>query len=390
MIYFGKGHSNFLNLLQVTLLTCRRAVVFNVYRFAKFMDRSSHLIDMKRGNTVLTVNLRKKEILKKSLYCVFWILIILDQGDGTTLCAQTSASYSLPVASLCYQTSASASRVVLDGFLTFQSSTTTCECTITSSKSTTVSLVALNNLQPNHAGCGNNIRVQAGGTFFIIGCFVSGTIQISSSQPATLSFEKPAYDYQSDYCVLFDPDNSNAILTLNCNGDLNFPTSTSSTIATTTTLPSKTPTTSAQTTTQTTAQTTTIRTTPTTTTQTTTKIMTQRQTTTLTQTATNLFPVTTITAAFLPLTTTASQSLTSSILSQTIPAVGAGIVLICVIVLVVCFRYRRKYKTPSNDRTVVYVNETKINLPYSPDYKYEEGSSEIACESAAHIYDVIL
>lgn len=52
--------------------------------------------------------------------------------------------------------------------------------------------------------------------------------------------------------------------------------------------------------------------------------------------------------------------------------------------------WRRKYKTPSNDRTVVYVNETKINLPYSPDYKYEEGSSEIACESSVHIYDVIL
>lgn len=107
------------------------------------------------------------------------------------------------VASLCYQTSASAYRVVLDGFLTFQSSTTTCECTITSSKSTTVSLVALNNLQPNHAGCGSEIRVQSGGAYFIFNCFVSGTVQISSSQPATLSFDKPAYSYQSDYCVLF-------------------------------------------------------------------------------------------------------------------------------------------------------------------------------------------
>lgn len=354
------------------------------------MDRSSDLIDMKRGNTVLTVNQRRIEILNKSLYCVFWILIILDYGNGATLCTQASSPYSIPVASLCYKTSASANRVVLDGFLTLQSSTTTCECTITSSKSTTVSLVALNNLQPNHAGCGSEIRVQSGGAYFIFNCFVSGTVQISSSQPATLSFDKPAYSYQSDYCVLFNSDNSNAILTLNCNGDLNFPTSTTRTITTTTTIPSKTPTTPAQTTTQTTTvQTTTQRTT--TTTQRTTKITTQRQTTTLAQTATNvLFPVTTITAAFLPLTTTASQSLTSSILSQTIAAVGAGIVLICVIVLVVCFRYRRKYKTPSNDRTVVYVNETKVNLPYSPDYKYEEGSSEIACESAAHIYDVIL
>lgn len=51
---------------------------------------------------------------------------------------------------------------------------------------------------------------------------------------------------------------------------------------------------------------------------------------------------------------------------------------------------RRKSKKPSNDRPVVYVNETKTNLPYSPDYKYEEGSSEITRESSTHIYDVIL
>lgn len=367
------------------------------------MDRSSHLIDMKRGNTVLTVNQRRIEIWKKSLYCVFWILIILDQGDGTTLCAQASASYSLPVASLCYQTSVTWNRVVLDGILTYQSSTNVCSCTLNSSESTTVRVAALNNLHPIHAGCGSNIRVQAGETVFTISCYVSGTVQVSPSQPATLSFDKPSFGYDSNYCALLNPDNSNAILTLNCNGDLNFPTSTTRTITTTTILPSKTPTTPALTTTQTTtAQTTTQRTTltttttaqrttSTTTTQTTTKITTQRQTTTLAQTATNvLFPVTTITAVFLPLTTTASQSLTSSILSQTLPAVGAGIVLICVIVLVVCFRYRRKYKTPSNDRTVVYVNETEINLPYSPDYKYEERSSGIVRESSTHIYDVIL
>uniref|UniRef100_K1RCU2 Uncharacterized protein n=1 Tax=Magallana gigas TaxID=29159 RepID=K1RCU2_MAGGI len=65
------------------------------------------------------------------------------------------------------------------------------------------------------------------------------------------------------------------------------------------------------------------------------------------------------------------------VVSQTIPAIGTGLVLICVIVLVVCFRYRRKSKKPSNDRPVVCVNEIKINLPYSPDNKYEERSSEI-------------
>lgn len=108
------------------------------------------------------------------------------------------------VASLCYQTSVTAKRVVLDGFLTYQSSTTTCSCTLTSSKSTTVSFVALNNLQPNHAGCGSNILVQAGGTSFIINCLVSGTAPISPSQSITLNFEKPPYVYDSNYCMLLN------------------------------------------------------------------------------------------------------------------------------------------------------------------------------------------
>lgn len=106
-------------------------------------------------------------------------------------------------------------------------------------------------------------------------------------------------------------DNVSAVLTLNCNGDLNFPTSTVipsttlSTRTTTTTLPSKTLTTPAQTTTQTTTRTTTKRTTPTRTTQTTTKITIPRQTTATTTTF--LSAVTTITAILSPLSTTTAQ-----------------------------------------------------------------------------------
>lgn len=107
------------------------------------------------------------------------------------------------VASLCYKTSASlAGRVVLDGFLTSQSSTTTCECTLTSSISTTVRFAALNNLHPNYAGCGSIIRIESGGTAFIISCYVFGTVQISPSQPATLNFYKPLFTYDSSYCAL--------------------------------------------------------------------------------------------------------------------------------------------------------------------------------------------
>lgn len=106
------------------------------------------------------------------------------------------------VASLCYQTSVTSNRVVLDGFLTYQSSTTACSCTLTSSTSTTVSFVALNNLQPNHADCGSNILVQAGGTSFTINCFVSRNAPISPSQSVTLNFDKPSFGYDSNYCML--------------------------------------------------------------------------------------------------------------------------------------------------------------------------------------------
>lgn len=109
------------------------------------------------------------------------------------------------VSSLCYQTSVTSNRVVLDGFLTYQSSTTACSCTLTSSKSTTVRFAALNNLHPIHAGCGSNIRVQAGETVFTINCYVSGTVQVSPSQPATLSFDKPSFGYDSNYCALLNP-----------------------------------------------------------------------------------------------------------------------------------------------------------------------------------------
>lgn len=368
------------------------------------MDQSSHFFDMKRGNTVFTVNpnVRRRKIL--SIYCVFWILIILDYWDGTltTQCTQTSEYFSIPVSSLCYKSSASANRVVLDGFLTYRSSTTVCNCTLTSSTSTTVRISALKNLHPYQTSCGSIIRVHSGATALIINCYISGDFPVSSTQAVTLSFEKPSFGYNSNYCMLLSSDNVNAVLNLNCNGDLNFSTSTakhSSTLSTRTMteLSSKSSTTPASTT---------PRTTPPPPSTTTTKThRTTTPTTTLTATTTDILSqMTDISATLSTLSPIAPQSATStqstasihvespalSIWILAVPATGAGIVLICVTVLVVCFCHRRKHKTPSNDRTVVYVNETEINLPYSPDYKYEERSSEIARGSSKHIYDVIL
>lgn len=113
--------------------------------------------------------------------------------------------FSPTVASLCYKSSASSGRVVLDGYRTYNSSMKNCECTLNSSQNTTVSFAALNNLHPNRIGCGSSIRVQSGGTSFIISCFVTGTLLVSPTQPVTLNFEKPLYTYDSNYCIILSP-----------------------------------------------------------------------------------------------------------------------------------------------------------------------------------------
>lgn len=113
--------------------------------------------------------------------------------------------FSPTVASLCYNTSASSGRVVLDGYLTYNSSMKNCECTLSSTQITTVRFAALNNLHPINGGCGSSIVVQSEGTFLSISCFIYGDITVSPSQPVTLNFDKPVYTYDSNYCMIMTP-----------------------------------------------------------------------------------------------------------------------------------------------------------------------------------------
>lgn len=113
--------------------------------------------------------------------------------------------FSPTVASLCYKTSASFAKVVLDGFLTQKSSTNICECTLNSSQNTTVRFEALNNLHPYEFSCGSTIQVESAGTILIINCYISGNIRVNPSQPVTLRFEKPVYGYNSNFCMLLSP-----------------------------------------------------------------------------------------------------------------------------------------------------------------------------------------
>ena len=111
----------------------------------------------------------------------------------------------LTVAALCYKTSANARRVVLDGFLTYNSSTSACSCSLTTTQSTNVSFISLNSIQPDYQGCESSIKIQNGGTIFTINCYVSGTITVSSTERVTLDFERPKFGYNSNYCMLVTP-----------------------------------------------------------------------------------------------------------------------------------------------------------------------------------------
>lgn len=106
------------------------------------------------------------------------------------------------VASLCYKTSVSARRVVLDSFLTYNSSNSVCGCSLTSTQSTSVNFSPLNSLQPNYINCDSRVQIQHGGTVLIINCYVTGTIAMSPSDTAMLFFERPSFAYNSDYCML--------------------------------------------------------------------------------------------------------------------------------------------------------------------------------------------
>nr|XP_022289378.1 cell wall integrity and stress response component 4-like isoform X2 [Crassostrea virginica] len=342
------------------------------------------------GCTLFTGDYRKSGIFR-DLFVLVLIMLCVDHGKSQSQCARVSSSYSLPVASLCYKTSVSARRVVLDGSLTYNSITSSCGCTLTSTQSTNVSFNPLGSTQPSPTGCGSSIVIQNGGNAITINCYIAGTVQMLSSQTVTLNFEKPEYGYDSSYCMLIYPaDDTNALLTLNCDGDLNFPTTvttsapttTSSSSTTTSTTTTTTPTTTPRLTTTTTRQpvtTTTIRTTtqqpttaasttkqPTTTSRaTTTEIPTTSKASTPSTAAPTQTPSTKSTSA--PTTSTKASPLAdaSSEWSYVIPIIGAGLVIVCAVVLAVWYNHRKTNRYLSDNRNNLYSFDNKQNSPYS-------------------------
>ncbi|XP_078336457.1 uncharacterized protein LOC111101241 isoform X2 [Crassostrea virginica] len=189
------------------------------------------------------------------------------------------------------------------------------------------------------------------------------------------------------------PDNSNAVLTLSCDGDLNFPTtvktsaptttssSTTTTTSTTTTITTTTPTTTPRPTTTTTRQPVTTTTIRTTTQQPTTAASTTKQPTTTSRATSTEIPTsnaaTPSTAAptqtpstkstSAPTTSTKASPLAdaSSEWSYVIPIIGAGLVIVCAVVLAVWYYHRKTNRYLSDNRNNLYSFDNKLNSAYS-------------------------
>lgn len=111
----------------------------------------------------------------------------------------------LAVASLCYKSSVKSRKVVLDGFLTYNSSASECRCNLTSTQRTNVSLTALDSLQPGRNPCWSTILVENENNTFVINCHVWGNVAVSDTENATFIFFRPPYGYTSNHCIFFNP-----------------------------------------------------------------------------------------------------------------------------------------------------------------------------------------
>ncbi|XP_061167560.1 uncharacterized protein LOC133176451 [Saccostrea echinata] len=348
------------------------------------------------------------------IFCMFWILIFIGAVKGETACQRAMAQYSLPGASLCYNTSGMGNRVVLDVFDAQYSSVTNCRCTVTTTNSTKVSFLPLSGLQPAQY-CSSTILVQTStGSGVSINCFILGSLNISPSVTMSISFEKPRYNFDAGYCMLLTADNTSAMLTLKCEGDI------PGSIVTTSTTPSTTTTTTPITTTSATTQRIT-----TTTTARPTQILTSTPTpptTTSTSTTTTPLPTSTTkssTTSSQPvstqITTTKKQSTTERITQSTtkrpsvpgvttkttdeigqsagstsewsyiIPLVGAGLIVIAAIILAICYSQRRKRKNMYAHRNSLSAYEN-VKSPYSSDFDAGPGMTSKISTSTNSTY----
>ncbi|XP_062616615.1 uncharacterized protein LOC134278322 [Saccostrea cucullata] len=371
---------------------------------------------MTNGGYVPFFNRRTTDMI----FCMFWILFtFLGPVKGETACQMAMTQYSLPGASLCYSTSGTGNRVVLNAFDAHHSSVSVCKCTVTTTHSTKVNFAPLNQLQPTSQFCSSSIVVRTSTESGIsMNCFIGGGLSITPQETMSFSFEKPPYSYDANYCIMLSPDNADATLSLNCEGDIPGMSSSTSTTqsTTTTTLPRTTTTTTTQSTTSTTTArptTTTLATTtttlaPTTTTATTSSTSTTKPTSTTTKpTSTTTKPTSTSTVTTTSSTTTSPQVSTQSTTTQKqttaekttqsttkrtsgltttkeantgesvastsewsyiIPVIGAGVIVVVAIILAICYSQRKKRNNTYTHGNDSYAFKNKANSPYSPDY----------------------
>lgn len=97
-------------------------------------------------------------------------------------------------------------RVILDVFRAKESSTTNCECTVTSDQPTKFNLSAYNNYHPG-PGCGSLLLFTVNGKFVPVVCYVDD-MQLPSSNLTDTSvgilINGPQSVISTEYCVLIE------------------------------------------------------------------------------------------------------------------------------------------------------------------------------------------
>eukprot|EP00105_Crassostrea_gigas_P028806 XP_011450564.2 PREDICTED: mucin-3A isoform X2 [Crassostrea gigas] len=136
---------------------------------------------------------------------------------GYSTCYNDAEQASIQAALMCYNNHVIGSRVVLDVFRAKESSTTNCECTVTSDTPTKFNFSNYN-YHPG-TGCGSALIFSVNGDFHSQQCFVDDMQLPSSNHTDTsvdISITGTRSAISTDYCVLIESD---VVLNISCTGD---------------------------------------------------------------------------------------------------------------------------------------------------------------------------
>ncbi|XP_061167493.1 mucin-5AC-like [Saccostrea echinata] len=153
-----------------------------------------------------------------------WIISILSLFTGLVSCYSPcytqATTNSVPVALLCYDNQISGgSVVVIDGYRAKDSSTTNCQCSVSSHKPSRLNFTNYNGNYPGKE-CGSTLRIQADGTSIPMNCFVTDNQLPINGSDVNINLENPQLASNTDYCISIVSVDSTAKLNVSCYGDM--------------------------------------------------------------------------------------------------------------------------------------------------------------------------